>query len=289
MGENCDPAEARAMLDLYASVGATRCDVTWTYGHAIKERFRRGVPIPVLSRAMPAILDHATGGKRNVIVRPTGRDRTFIQLDDLTADKLPRIAPPVFLILETSSGSFQAWLALAGTVEQDLGARLKQPIGADVNASGATRIAGSLNFKEEHGPDFPRVAIRQANAGRLTTVDELQRLGLVGPKQILPPLPRLPVKPRHDVKRTWPSFARTLEGAPLNRAGEGPDRSKADIVWLMTAIDWGFDPTEAAYRLMEEPESKAFHRGEKYALSTARKAAFYIEQRKLQGKARRYH
>jgi hypothetical protein len=44
---------------------------------------------------------------------------------------------------------------------------------------GATRVASSINFKDKYAPDFPRVAIRQANIGRMTTTDELDRLGLV--------------------------------------------------------------------------------------------------------------
>ena len=67
-------------------------------------------------------------------------------------------APPVFLQLETSPGNFQAWLAIAGRVEKDFGTRLKRGTGADVNASGATRIAGSMNFKEKYHADFPRVS-----------------------------------------------------------------------------------------------------------------------------------
>ena len=33
---------------------------------------------------------------------------------------------------------------------------------ADLTASGATKIAGSLNFKDKYAPDFPRVKILEA-------------------------------------------------------------------------------------------------------------------------------
>ena len=181
----------------------------------------------------------------------------------------------MFLLLATSPGSFQAWLAIAGSVERDFGTRLKRGTGADVNASGATRIAGSLNFKEKYAPDFPHVAVHQANPGRLTSVDELERLGLVAAAEIVPPLP--------------PSPARTSCGgnrAPLNAREDGPDTSKADIAWSTTAIDWGFGVEETARRLMEEPESKAYNRGEKYALDTACHAAAYVQQRRQQSKSR---
>jgi hypothetical protein len=34
----------------------------------------------------------------------------------------------------------------------------------------------------------------------------------------------------------------------MNNSGDGPDRSKADIVWCMTAIDWGFGVEETVRR-----------------------------------------
>jgi hypothetical protein len=39
-------------------------------------------------------------------------------------------------------------------------------------------------------------------------------------------------------------------------------------------------------RLAEEPESKAFARGEQYAIGTARKAALYVERRRQQPRLR---
>ena len=97
------------MLDAFASVGATRFDVTWTNAAGDKEWFRRGVSLADLCRTLPAMLDAAPGKQRNVIVRPHGPGVTFIQLDDLKADQLTRLAPAVFLTLETSPGNFQAW------------------------------------------------------------------------------------------------------------------------------------------------------------------------------------
>jgi hypothetical protein len=89
-------SEARRMLDLYASVGATSFDVTWTNANAGKQRFRRGVPLADLWRALPKILDEATRRQHNVIVRPDGPGRTFIQLDDLDAAQIARVAPRCF-------------------------------------------------------------------------------------------------------------------------------------------------------------------------------------------------
>ena len=43
-----------------------------------------------------------------------------------------------------------------------------------------------------------------------------------------------------------------LDRAPRNRAGSGPDRSRADYVWCMVAISWGHGVDETAARLMQE-------------------------------------
>jgi RepB DNA-primase from phage plasmid len=188
----------------------------------------------------------------------------------------------VFLILETSPGSFQAWLAIAGSVEDGFARRLKNGTGADVNASGATRIAGSFNFKPKYAPNFPRVAIRQAQPGRMTDADELDRLGLVAAAEIAPDLPPFRAAPARistGGNRKWPSYAICLDRAPLNSNQDGPSTSHADLAFCMTAITWGWSVEDTARRLMEEPESKAHRRGEKYTMDTARKAALFVKQR----------
>jgi hypothetical protein len=119
-------AEAQAMLDAFASVGATRFDVTRTTRGGDKEEFQRGVRLAELGRTLPHMLDTATARERNVIVRPHGPGVTFIQLDDLAADTLPRLAPAVFLTLETSPGNFQAWLALTGEEDKEFARRVRQ-------------------------------------------------------------------------------------------------------------------------------------------------------------------
>ena len=76
-----------------------------------------------LVRTLPAMLDSAPGKQRNVIVRPHGPGVTFIQLDDLKAANLARLAPAVFLTLETSPGNFQAWVAMPGAEDKDFARR----------------------------------------------------------------------------------------------------------------------------------------------------------------------
>jgi RepB DNA-primase from phage plasmid len=188
MGDDSDNTghlAAQAMLDSFASVGATHFDVTWTNAAGDKQHFRRNVSLAEFRRALPARLDEAILQQRNLIVRPHGPGVTFVQLDDLKAERLAAVAPVVFLALETSPGNYQAWVALPGDEDKDLARRLRKGTGADTTASGATRVAGSMNFKDKYAPNFPRVTIHAAQLGRTATADELDRLGLVAAPEIV--------------------------------------------------------------------------------------------------------
>ena len=279
MGKSEAHTEAQAMLDTFASVGATHFDVTSITRAGDKESFRRNVSLADLTCILPSMLDDAAGKEFNVIVRPHGAGVTFIQLDDLKAPGLPALAPPVFLVLETSPANFQAWVAMRNGEDKDFARRPRKGTGADPTASGATRVAGSLNFKDKYAPNFPRVTIHQANLGRLAGVAELERLGLVAEPQAPVPVRNSPARLRPGPgNRKWPSYARCLDGAPLNHSESGPDVSKADFVWCMTAINWGWTADETAARLMEE-STKARENGESYAELTARNAAAAVERR----------
>jgi hypothetical protein len=267
------------MLDAFASVGATRFDVTWTTCAGDKEWFRRGMSFADLARNLPRMLDEAPSRQRNVIMRPHGPSVTFVQLDDLAPAMLARLAPAVFLTLQTSPGNFQAWVAIMDTIDDDFGRRLRKGTGADPTASGATRVAGTLNFKEKYAPNFPRVAIGQISFGRVATAAELQGQGLVAE----PEATRTPhhLGPRSQPiagDRKSPSYARCVEGAPANRDKSGPDISKADFVFCMIALSWGWSVEETAARLSEESR-KAQENGERYATLTAQKAAGAVERR----------
>jgi len=77
-----------------------------------------------------------------------------------------------FMVLRTSPGNFQAWIAV-NDAPPDFARRLRKGAGADPSASGATRISGSLNFKTKYAPAFPLVEITEANACTITTAHEL--------------------------------------------------------------------------------------------------------------------
>jgi hypothetical protein len=252
--ERSEYAEAEAMIDTFVSVGATRFDLTWTNAAGAKERFRGNLNLTDLCRALPAMLDTAPAKKRNIIVRPHGPGVTFIQLDDLKADQLIPLAPVAFLSISTSPGNYQAWVALASAEDKDFARRLRKGASADASASGATRLAGSINFKNKYAPHFPHVTIHAAHPGRLTTIAELERLGLVAaPEIVAQPLRIAPARVSPGSNRKWPSYARCLEGAPQSQSIEGqPRQSIADFTWCLIAASWGWQTEEIAERLFEE-------------------------------------
>ena len=71
-GTNTAHSEARRMLDIFASVGASTFNLTWTNSAGDPRRSHKGMSVAEITRAMPKILDAATGDRLNVIVRPYG-------------------------------------------------------------------------------------------------------------------------------------------------------------------------------------------------------------------------
>jgi hypothetical protein len=296
-------AEGLRMLDLFASVGADRFYVTKT--NVLENKTRAWPATPErLRQTLPAILRAAATRKRcriadgqtvmageNVIVRPMSHTTTFIQLDDLSSSDLDRLRTVVFLTLATSPGNHQAWIAVSGMSDlpkdevKDFVRRVKKGIG-DKSASGAVRLAGTENFKVKYQPDFPIVAIVEAAAGRTVTTEQLEALGLVAPPEPAKE-PLIPFRAsRTGRAKVWPSYARCLAQAPPAKHHKGPDRSMADFVWCMTAIDWGFGEQATAERLLEE-SGRAREKGRDYALLTARNACSEVEKnRGGQGRSR---
>jgi hypothetical protein len=276
--------QAREMIRLFQSVGATRFSVTWTdsaaepvrkTGKDGKERVRfwRDASPSLLSRYIPEILDEATLNRHNIIVRPGGPpEMTFLQLDDLNAEKLARVAPAVFLVLETSPGNVQAWIAITATPDKDFMRRLKKGVGADATASGATKIAGCVNFKDKYAPNFPRVSIRSAHPGHVSTPAALEQLCLVAAPESEPGRPVPTVRPREAGTREWPDWERCLDRAPPSQSGKGNRQSIADWNYALISAQHGWSVDETARQLLEvSPKARA--NGEAYAHTTAARAA----------------
>jgi hypothetical protein len=179
---------------------------------------------------------------------------------------------------------FQAWIAVSdgpqrSDAAKDLARRLRKGAGADLTASGATRISGSVNFKSKYAPEFPVVTLSQVNAGHVTTVAELDAAGIIAPKEE----PRQPQPAAHRVssgrptRKTWPSYKFCLDNAPLAHGENKPDTSRADFTWCRTAIEWGWSIEATASRLLDL-SAKAKENGERYATLTATRAAESVER-----------
>jgi hypothetical protein len=164
----------------------------------------------------------------------------------------------------------------------DFARRLRKGAGADLTASGATRVSGSLNFKEKYAPAFPHVETVHASPGMVVTRAELEALGIVAPPEKTAPA-AIPISRRRPDARGWPSYQRCVDNAPPARGEDRPDISRADFTFCLLAIDWGWGVEEAAARLLQE-SGNAQENGEAYARRTARNAAAAIERR--QGRQR---
>jgi hypothetical protein len=105
--------------------------------------------------------------------------------------------------------------------------RVRKVVGdADKSASGATRLAGTFNFKEKYGPEYPIVSIVSGVPGRVMTPDRLQEMGLLAAPEPVKTIATAPprVSPG-NYDRPWPSYQVTLSRTRPKRDGTGPDRS----------------------------------------------------------------
>ena len=279
-GGMADNRKALDMLDAFASVGVRAFDVTLTdiKGDKIPRGFQANRGVDQLRASIGLQLEMATRARENFIIRPRSTTATLVQLDDLPTEAAAAIARYAFMVLCTSPGNFQAWVAVSDA-PPDFARRLRKGAGADPSASGATRISGSLNFKTKYAPAFPTVEITHADAGRVTTADELASAGLVAPPEEAPRRVSNRVSQTHRAgkARRWPSYERCLEGAPIGTS-DNHKRSVADFTWCMIAIDWGYGVEATARRLMEE-STKAQENGEGYALQTATRASAAVARR----------
>lgn len=303
--------EAFRMVDIFASCGATsffvaKTELEWPGHKKVKwgksyslESLREKLPGIVRTSAIRHPVDLPDGQEmmagENVIIRPTGPDVAFVQLDDLKTPELERVRPAAFIMHATSPGNYQAWVAVSG-VPQDKEAfkaftrRVRKAVGGnDKSASHATRLAGTENFKTKYGPDFPTVSIIEAHPGHVVSKQKLEAMGLLAAPEAESATSEAVIKPRKTgpsdyrprAAKVWPNYAISLAGAPRSLSGNGPDRSMADFTWCMTAIDWGWSIEDCAAKLPEVSE-KARERvqlgDEGYPLLTAQNAAIAVER-----------
>jgi len=285
-------AKALAMLELFASVGVSVFDLTLTNikedanGRQEVRGYEENQGLGELRRRMPQLMADATRKRNNNIIRPHNPPGvTVIQLDDLDAAKIARVADHCFMLICTSPGNHQAWLAVNDApaekeAAKDFVRRLKKATSADATASGATRIAGGFNFKLKYAPRFSRIEITQFKPGYVTSCAALDQAGLVAPRE--EPRPPLPATTRRMTptgrpsRKKWPSYRYFLEHAPVAHGEDRPDISRVDFVFARTAFEWGWTRPEIASRLMEL-SSKAKN-NEAYAVLTATNAAASVER-----------
>jgi hypothetical protein len=274
------------MIDVFASVGATHFDLTHLNIEGEKRGFRPRQSVSQLKNSLPKLFPGATERQNNIIIRPYADQIHFIQLDDLDAAGLARVGEAALLALRTSPGNHQAWVAVSdienAEAAKDFARRLRKGTGADPSASGATRIAGTTNYKRKYEPHFPTVTIVTASPGRVMATAQLDALGLVAPAETELSSPVVPLlRPRrahgpNARERQWPDYERTLTGAPPNKDGSGPDRSMADFFWCMMAVQRGWSIEETAHQLVEvsaRAQERVRLKDEGYARVTAENAA----------------
>jgi hypothetical protein len=287
-------AKALAMLSAFASVGARAFNKTILdiRGEEVKGLYRGNRSLEELRRTIARDLHDAERNQHSVVIRPLFKTPLLIQLDDLDRATVEKIKALAFMVIRTSAGkdgtgNYQAWVAVNDAPAEKEAAkefvrRVKKASDADGDASGSTRIAGSLNFKTAYAPNFPRVEITHSNAGHMTTMTALEQAGFVAAReQPRPPRPALaPRIGRYPSKpagwRQWPSYEMCLNGAPKGTSGN-PKRSLADFTWCRTAIEWGWSKEATASHLMEV-SAKAKENGTAYAELTAERAAQSVER-----------
>jgi hypothetical protein len=285
-----DVQAALGMVDAFADLGVTHFDLSVVedllgndgrgYSRRVADRQLANAHVREIRFKLANILREADAKHYSVILRPRPIPSVLmIQLDDLDERKVTSIRPYVFLVVRTSPGNYQGWIAVKDAPEDKdqcalFARRLRRGVGADDSASGAGRISGSYNFKRKYAPTFPPVEIvhryrREVNCSEL---DDTGMLLPESPQTIsVPATPGVPSKPKR--KRGWPDYAEVLRGAPLRSDGSGRDRSRSDALWCKWASQRGYSVEEIAAKLSEVSErarEKLAHGDTTYALEKAR-------------------
>lgn len=286
-----DLVEAYKMIDTFVGAGAMYFDVTFLDIDGQKCGFRKEQTARQLRNSLPHLLPGLSERKQSLILRPYGVDVDFVQLDDLSSEQVKTLSPISCLVLETSPGNHQAWVAVSDfdiSTAKDFARRLRKGTGADLSASGATRCAGTGNYKRKYEPDFPEVKILQAAPGRQTTKAQLQQLGLLAEPAPEKLSSTHSYRPPSTQGRIWPSYEKCLIGAPMRKDGKGPDRSLADYTWCKFSAQRGFDIDEIAAELpnvSERARERIRDRDPGYVTVTAKNGFEAAERGKQRSRA----
>jgi hypothetical protein len=148
-----------------------------------------------------------------------GRDVTDLR-SSVTAARDPAIRPT---LQGVNANICVPDVCIANRMPEDAhltASRLRKGTGADKSASGATRVAGTVNHKRKYEPEFPTVRIEEAHPGRTVTKAQLEGRGLEPHRS-----PTLSQLQRHQ-GRGRPVRA-SIVTAPAKRGRIMPSRSPA--------------------------------------------------------------
>jgi hypothetical protein len=276
-------ADARLMVTALHKGGANQFDVTLKDISGENVKFRRRISVDSFRRRLEGLLEEAEQRTLSIIIRPHAPDTIFIQLDDLTPENAAMMEPYSCCLIETSPNNLQAFIALTGMngkAEADAVRRsLIKSAHADEGASGAARIAGSLNVKEKHrraDGSFPRVRLMNVKHGLILTPSELSAKGFLQDLSVptLRPVPSTLKKRR----RRAPVYALAVNAVRTKEDGE-VDRSAVDFHYAVVCFDWGFS-YEDTVRLLRANSPKAAERDDDYAERTVSNALRQYEARR---------
>lgn len=287
-------AVAENMLTAFESAGVERYDRSLVNERREGEEFRPNLTARGLRRSLPETLRRCERERLNFIIRPRSRrDYRLIQLDDLNQTKAAKVRDYGFMVIETSPANYQVWLAVEDG-DSETARRLKRGIGADMGASGAVKLAGSLNFKLQYAPNYPRVRLVWTDSETpIVRLEVLEESGLLAPKASIAEIP--PAVLGGPPPNAWPDYRRCLQNAPLSRDGEHVDCSRADYTWAKIALQrfrWVQRPEAVIpklYALSAKAQEKGEAEGMIYCRMTVNNALLAVieEARRLKPKHRK--
>ena len=239
----------------------TAADAFWSVGaHPDQVLFKndatgavdvRDVTDDDLSVNLGAWIADAERRGQSFIVRLRGDG--LIQVDDCDQESREFLEPLAFLTVETSPGSFQAWLAVDGVDLEQTRRRIflglaQRGMEGNGGSYGSLRWPGSINFKpERRGPGgSPIVRVMTTQSGCRVTLEELASFSLL--PELPAAAPSLPVfDPRQFAgPQKWPDYGKCLA---VKRT-----RSEADAQFVWIALQRGFSDSEIAAKLAEVSE-----------------------------------
>jgi hypothetical protein len=283
-----------AALEVFESVGASGFEVTHLHDPSpANDKKREYEPVDGaafrenLETYLEANRTEQAGGEYwSMAVRPRSERVTFWQVDEATRATCERYRAVSFLQIETSPDNYQCWLAIGDELDKaELDAARKRLLrvvkrtGGNGGSFGALRWPGSRNQKpirKQADGSQPIVRIVHSEMGRVTTIAELEELGLLAPPVEKAERQNFKVC-ANKVPTKWPSWEQELGYCRLKESGD-PDRSEADFRWCRTAFLWGWSDTDVAAEL-RNVSPKACDETEHYIDRTVKNAAAAVDGR----------